>query len=342
MVEIAELDFSEWGRLLPNSGFEVFHTPEALAVLDEHATTGDLTLYGGFKGDQVVGLAPLFVEEKSVGARVVASPPPSMHVPHLGPIVMPTSPKQSKCERVNRRFTEGVLEAVGVDARTLLFVLCSPEYEDPRPYHWADQSVDVSFTFRLDVGESSPDELLKSFSRSRRREIRDARDLDVGVEVGTVEDARRIFEQTEARFSEQNEYFGLTWPFVRDLVTELDDRARVYVARGPDREFLSGIVSLYSNDTASFWLGGVRSTYDDVSMNTLLHWEILKDLAEDPALDSVTTYDMVGAGEERLSKYKAKFGPTLEPYYVVESGGVFMSLAKWTYSGVEFVRSRLS
>lgn len=339
-MDIRELDLAEWGERLPESGFEVFHVPEALSVLDRHSTTGDLRLYGGFKGDRVVGLAPLFVERK-FGLTVVSSPPPSMHVPHLGPLVMPASPKQSKCERVNQRFTQSVLEEVGTGSRTLLFVLCSPEYRDPRPYHWADQTVNVSFTYSLEVGAASPEEVIRSFSRSRRREIRNAEDLPVTIDVGTVEDARHVFEQTQSRFSEQNEYFGLTWPFVRDLVSALEDRARVYVARAPDGEFLSGIVALYSNDTASFWLGGVKSTYDNVSMNTVLHWEIVRDIAEDPALDSVTSYDMVGAGEYRLSKYKSKFGPDLVPYYVVESGGSVMSVAKSAYAGLEYLRSRL-
>ncbi|MFB6159809.1 MAG: GNAT family N-acetyltransferase [Haloferacaceae archaeon] len=339
-MELRELDLDEWGELLPDTGFEVFHTPEALSVLDEHATVGRLRLYGGFKGEQPVGLAPMFVE-REFGVTVVASPPPSMHVPHLGPLVMPTSPKQSKRERVNRTFTRELLDELGVDARTLLFVLCSAEYDDPRPYQWADQAVDVSFTYSLPVGDGSAADVMQSFSRSRRREIRNGEDLDVTVETGTVADARDVFDQTKDRFSEQNEYFGMTWSFVEDLVTALGDRARVYVARAPDGEFLSGIIALYSNDAASFWLGGVRATYENISLNTLLHWNIVRDIAEDDALASVSTYDMVGAGEYRLSKYKSKFAPDLVPYYVVESSGPFMSVAKSAYAGVESLRTWL-
>jgi hypothetical protein len=340
-MEVRELDLSEWGTALPDSKGEVFHRPAALSVLETYSPGYDLRLYGGFKGDRAVGLLPLFVRELPLGGRIVSSPPPGRHVPHLGPVVMTASPKQSKRERVNSRFVGGVLDLLDLDARSLLYVLSSPEYEDPRPFVWKDQSVNVSFTYDLDVGEQSPDDVLKTFSKSRRREIRNGADLEVTVGRGDVDDVRRVYDQTRNRFSEQDEYFGLSWPFVRDLYEELGDHARVYVARDPDGEFLSGILSLYSGDAASFWLGGVRTDYDGVSMNTLLHWEIVRDVAEDPELDGITRYDMVGAGEYRLSKYKSKFNPTLRQYYVVSSGGAKMEMAKSAYAGLSNVQSRV-
>jgi len=47
-MRIEQLDLSEWREALPDSGIEVFHRPEALATLDDHAT-GDLELYGDSK-----------------------------------------------------------------------------------------------------------------------------------------------------------------------------------------------------------------------------------------------------------------------------------------------------
>lgn len=338
-MEVRKLTLSTWEDVLPRS-HEVFHRPEALSVLADYTPGSDLHLYGGFKGEETRALVPLFVRELPFGGRVVSSPPPGMHVPHLGPLVMPTSPKQRKRERVNQTFVDGVMTELGVDSRTFLYVLCRPEYDDPRPFEWADLSVDVSFTYDLVVGDDDPETVLRTFSKSRRREIRNGRDLDVVIEQGDLEDARAIFEQTAARFSEQNEYFGLSWGFVRDLYQALGDSARAYVARAPDGEFLSGIITLYASDTASFWLGGVRTDYENTSMNTLLHWAIVRDIAVDPALESIERYDMVGAGERRLSKYKAKFNPSLRRYYVVNSGGTKMWMAKTAYTTLGSVRSR--
>lgn len=340
-MEIEQLTLSEWERELPDTGFQVFHRPELLELLVEYSGTDELRLYAGLKGDHVVALLPVFVNHTRIGLTTYSSPPPGLHVPYLGAIVMPTSPKVRKCERVNNRFTTGVLDRLDLDARSLVFLVCSPEYTDPRPYEWEELSVDTSFTYVLDVGDRSADTLLREFSKSRRREINRGEELDMVIERGDMADTEQVFEQTKERFAEQDEYYGLSWPFVESVVAVLGDRSRTYVARGPDGEFLSGIIVLYSGDTGSFWLGGVRAEYEHISINSLLHWAIIRDIAEDPELDSIMRYDMVGAGEYRLSKFKSKFGPQLRPYYVVNTGGIPMWASESAYNMVKNVQTWL-
>lgn len=329
-MRVTQVELSEWKDALPQSGFEVFHTPEALSVLDKHAG-GDLRLYGGFKGDQAVALLPVFVQER-LGGRAVLSPPPSMGVPRMGPILSPNSPKRRKQEKLNQAFTEEIIEEVRVESSLTLFrMICNTAYADPRPYVWEDLDVEPAFTYALDVDASTPDELMTSFSKSLRREIRNARDLDVEVSVEGVDGARAVFEETQSRYAEQDESFTMTWDYVRDLTTTLEDRARTYVVRDPDGRFLSGITVLYSNDMAYFWQGGTRATYENVSVNSLLHWHIIQDIADDPELEQVSQYDLMGANTKRLCRYKSKFGAELVPYYVVESGGKSMDMAKRAY-----------
>ena len=356
-MNVETLEFSDWEAALPNSGFEVFHLPEALEVLDKHAA-GELHLFGGFKGDQPIALLPVFVQERAIG-KAILSPPPSLSVPRLGPIMMPTSPKRRKQEKVNLEFTREVLEHLdadvtvsdklgaagvgpsvtdrmaraGVDPSLSLFRMsCNAEYLDPRPYVWENFSIHPRFTYVLDIGSSSPDDLLTSASKSLRREIRDGKDLDVEVSVEGIDAARTVYEDTRSRYDEQDEGFPLRWNYVRDLLEALEDRFRVYVARDPDGEYISGITVLYSNDQAYFWQGGTRGIYDGTSVNGLLHWNIVEDIANDPPVESVKKYDLMGANTENLCRYKAKFGADLVPYYVVESGGAGMDVAKKAYS----------
>jgi hypothetical protein len=326
------MTLAEWDRALPERGFEVFHRPSALEVLDSH-TDADLRLFGGFKGDRPVALLPLFVSERAVGTAVL-SPPPGMGVPRLGPLTMPASPKRRKREKVNHEFVETVLEELDVDRFDRLFrAICPPSYTDPRPFGWADLDVETAFTYRIDPDGRSADDLLGSFSKSLRREIRDARDLDLHVEVEVGEAIRTVYEETRARYAEQDREFSLSWPYVRDLTDALaaEDRCRVYVARTGDDEFVGGITVLYSNDVAYFWQGGTRTIHEGVGVNGLLHWRVLRDLVEDPPRESVTGYDLMGANTERLCRYKSKFGGELVPYYVVESRGRPMAIAKRTY-----------
>lgn len=356
-MNVETLELSEWEAALPTDGFEVFHRPEALDVLADHAD-GSLYLFGGFKGDQPIALLPVFVQERAVGSAVL-SPPPSLGVPRLGPITMPTSPKRRKREKINLEFTREVLdhldadatvsdrlEAAGLDnsvtdrlsragldpSLTIVRLECGPAYADPRPYGWEGYAITPRFTYVLEVGSSSPDELLKNASKSLRREIRDGKDLDVEVSVEGIEAARTVYEDTKARYDEQGEGFPLRWEYVQDLLSALEDRYRVYVARDPDGEYVTGITVLYSNDVAYFWQGGTRGIYEGTSVNSLLHWAIVEDIAEDPPVESVHAYDLMGANTENLCRYKAKFGADLVPYYVVESRGAGMDIAKKAYS----------
>lgn len=331
-MNLQRIDESEWADALPDSGFEVFHTPEALAVVGRHAD-GELQLYAGYNGDRPVALLPIVVQNRAAGSAAL-SPPPALGIPRLGPLLMPASPKRRKRERLNRQFTDELLEALGARDRWTLFrTICSPTYPDPRPYTWAGFDVEPAFTYSLDTAGRSTDDLLKSFSKSLRREIRDGRELDVTVGVEPVEEVRSVYEDTATRYREQGTRFALDWPYVRDLTNALaaTDRCRVYVARTPEGAFLSGITVLYSNDAAYFWQGGTRTTHEGVSINSLLHWRIIEDLVEAPPRESVTRYDLMGANTERLCRYKSKFGADLQPYYVVETDSRYMDVAKRAY-----------
>jgi hypothetical protein len=334
-MRVEPIEIDEWESVLPDTGFEVFHAPAALEVLGEHVD-GDLRLFAGYKGDQPVGLMPVVVAER-LFSTLVFSPPPGMSVPRLGPVLMPQSPKRRKQEKVNRRFTVAVLEEIESDSPLELFrMLCNTTYADPRPFRWQDFDLGTQFTYQLDLDGREPESVRSDFSKSLRRDVRDAEGLDVTVERGGRNDARAIYEQTRARYEEQGRNYPLSWAYVSDLVASLleTDRARIYVARDESGQFLTGITVLYSNDAAYFWQGGTRTVHEGVGLNSLLHWRIIEDIVDDPPRESVTTYDLMGANTERLCQYKSKFGAELVPYYVVESGGRTMALAKKTYQAL--------
>ncbi len=328
-MRIEQLELSEWGETLPESGIEPFHTPEALRVIDEH-TPGELHLFGGFKGQEPVGLFPLHTRSK-FGGCLLTSPPLGLGIGRLGPIIMSSSPKQRKKERTNETFIETVLDELDIDRRsTLVRLACSPHYTDPRPFQWNGFDITPAFTYRIETGGSDREELLQSFSRDLRKEIRKRDEVDISTRTGGIDGARRTHESISQRFEEQNQRLPLSWRFIRDLFEALDDRIRVYVAESDTGEFLSGMIIVYSNDTAHFWKGGAKAQRT-VSPNSLLHWHVLEDIYTDPQLESVENYDLYTANNERLTRYKSKFGGTPTAYYLIESTGIATKVAKGVY-----------
>lgn len=330
-MEVERIGLEEWRDALPSSGFEVFHHPDVLSVLDAH-TDSELRLYGGFKGQQAVALVPVWVSERAVG-KAVLSPPPSMTVPRLGPLVMPNSPKRRKKEKLHGEVVDALVEDLTIDdTKTLFRMSCPLGFEDPRPFRWHGLDVDTLFTYVVDAEDGDIDDVMKSFSRSLRRDMRKLDEVPMSVEVGGLDAAMTVYDDLTARYEEQGETPPATAPLVRDIVRNLDSsRCRTYVARDDAGDYLGGIVVLYSNDHAYYWLGGARVTRENVSVNTLLHRVILEDVLNDEELESVTGYDLMGANTERICKYKAKFNGELVPYHVAESDSVVMSGAKMAY-----------
>ncbi|WP_416841517.1 lipid II:glycine glycyltransferase FemX [Haloferax sp. DFSO52] len=329
-LHLEQLTLDEWDETLPNTGVDVFHSSAVLGAIDQHFD-GEMHLLGAYKGEQPVALLPLFERKNAIG-RVLVSPPPSMGIPYIGPVMMPNSPKQSVYESINNDFSKLVVDELGVRSnRAFIRILCSPSYVDPRPFEWAGFSVTPAFTYRIDLASQSLDEVQGRFSSSLRKEIRKAQGFDVTVEDEGVEGARLVYDDVISRYDEQDEAFGMPWEFLESVVEGLGENCRVYIVRDPDGEYLSGIVVPFSHEVGYYWIGGARSSYGGVSINNLIHWEILEDIAHDDALESVTKYDLVGANTERLCDYKSKFGGELVPYYTVESAGVGMNIAKRTY-----------
>lgn len=334
-MHVEERRFSEWADAQPERGIGVLHAPEALRVVDQHSP-GELRLFSGFKGQEAVGLFPINVRSK-FGARVLTSPPLGFGIGRLGPIVMEKSPKQRKQESANKEFIRKVLDTVDADAPLTLFrTACSTRYRDPRPFEWSGFDVSSAFTYRLDLADRTADQVLESFARNLRREIRKQDDVEFSIRTAGMKAAKHTYRSWMERFEEQGQRHPLAWEFVRDLLEALDERARVYVAESPDGEFISGMIILYSNDTAYAWIGGTKTTKTSVSPNTLLHWRIIQDILTDPELEGIKVYDQGGANTERLAKYKSCLGGALTEYYLIESNSSGMAVAKRIYKMVAY------
>lgn len=333
-MQVQRISLGEWAEVLPAAKSEVFHKPEVLAVLAEHAP-GDLRLYCGYRGDEPVALLPAFVREAPVGTAVL-TPPPGFSVPRLGPVMNETSSKRRKQEQTNRKFTEAVLDATGArDALTLFWSVGGVGYADPRPYAWEGFDITPKHAYRLDLADETADEILAGFTRDLRSEIRKFEEVDLNVDVGGPDAAVRIYDDYRERFAEQGANFPTPRAYTRDLVEALDDRARAYTAETPDGEFLGGITVLYSDDTAYFWQGGMRANYQGLSVNSWLHWRIIEDVLRNPELAAIERYDLGRAVDDRLARYKSKFGSALVPYYEVKSGEL-VDVAKRAYKFVTY------
>ncbi len=312
-IEIQEADDStleRWNSYVEQSdGTTPFHRREALAHLAETANA-EVRYLVGYKGQEPVGLFPIFVTTKGP-FRLVYSPPPHLEVYYLGPALLNFSKlKQRKAERRHREFIDGALAWIDeeidpsyMDIRTV------DEYTDLRPFAWNGFDVSPSYTYILDL---TTEDLLMQFSRDARSNVRN-RDEDCTIREAGVEGIEAVISQIQARHAAQGKEYRITPEFVTELYERLPDgRVRPYVCER-DGDILGGMVTLEAGDTIYRWQGGAKSDVE-FPINDLLDWHIIQDARE----RGLTRYDLVGANLPRLCRYKSKFGPDPVAYYTVQ------------------------
>lgn len=312
-IEITTLTDSEsdsWNNYVERAPqASPFHRYEALNLLAQETESKLYTLIG-FKGQEPVGLLPLF-ESKQGPFRQVASPP-ELEVFSLGPALLNFRKlKQRKGERRHQQFIEGCLDWIeehlnpdSVDIRTVT------GYNDLRPFIWRGYDVSPSYTYVVDLTPDE-DELLMSFSSDARSNIRDDMNESVDIQHCGIEGIEPIVGRIRDRHREQNKSYSLTPQFVEALYRRLPVGVmRVYTVQ-VEEETVGGMITFEQNETVYRWQGGAK-TGSDLPANDILDWQIMSDAKS----RGFTRYDLVGANSPRLCRYKSKFDPDPVEYYV--------------------------
>ncbi|WIV66795.1 lipid II:glycine glycyltransferase FemX [Natrialbaceae archaeon AArc-T1-2] len=316
-IEVTELDAAtdreEWNRYVDRGKrTNPFYRTEALALQAEDTDT-TLHLLAGFKGQEPIGLFPIFAYRKGPLTAAFSPAPYSWSIP-LGPTMLNVDKlKQRKADRRIRRFLAGCLEWVDRELSPLYAKFEVAELEDVRPFTWNEYDVSPGHTYVVDL-EGSAEELLERFSSDARNNVRNADDDAYVVEEGDGDDVNRIVEQVRARYESQDRAFQLSTSFARSLYEALPDgRLRPYVCR-VDGAFVGGILVVESDTTRYRWQGGVKPDTDvSLPVNDLLDWTVMRDGLE----AGLERYDLVGAGVPSINRYKAKFNPRLETHYTI-------------------------
>lgn len=317
----------EWDEHVERStGGTPFHYYSVLETIADYA---DATLHTpiAYKGQEPVGVYPLF--ERSKGpVSVVFSPPPNLNIPYLGPLLLNTEGLKRRRQDVrNHRLVEAYEEWIENEiSPRFTNIRTSVGYGDVRPFAWSGYRTVPRFTYEIDLRVDS-DELLERFSSGARSNVQSEYDVEYTIEQGNPDDIDRIVTQVRERHEDQGESFPLPSALVQDLYERLDAGAvRPYVCR-IDGSFVGGIVCIENEHTIYGWFGGAK-TDTDLPANDLLDWYICQDAIE----RGLERYDLVGANHERIYPYKAKFSPTLRTYYSLRRGTVEMNLISKLYT----------
>ncbi|WP_411968994.1 lipid II:glycine glycyltransferase FemX [Haloferax sp. YSSS75] len=308
-------DIDKWDDYVEQSpNGNLFHQYAALEVQAKHANA-ELYPLIGFKGQEVVGLFPVFNITKGP-IQTVFSPPPELRVAYLGPALLNMGHmKQRKRESRHHEFIDNCFEWIQNEIRPqYTHIRLDGTHDDLRAFTWNDFDISPSYTYHVDLTAGEED-VLMSFSSDARANIRNAPEDSFTIEEGGLEEIELIIEQVTDRYENQGISFRTSAEFVKDLYTNLPaGQIRPYTLR-VDGDFVGGILVTDYKGMVSRWQGGVRTDIDvDIAVNDLLDWHVMSDAIERDR----ETYDLVGADNRRINRYKSKFNPSLVPFYSLE------------------------
>lgn len=317
----------DWNDLVAQSPSSTpFHRDEVLSTIAEYSGT-TLHRYVGYKGQEPVGVFPLFAMRKGP-ISTAFSPPPDLKITYLGPATLNVEKlSQRKRERRNRRFVEGCLEEL---ERTVgpkfVNVRTSHRLEDPRPFIWNDYDSTPRYTYVVDL-TLDPETLLMEFSSDARKNVRT--DDDYVLREADAETSAELVRRITERHDDQGVDFAVPPSFVADLHERLPDGVlRTYVCES-DGDLVGGLVVLSDGEVAYRWLSWADHDAD-VPAADLLDWRAIEDASE----EGCSAYDLVGANDPRLSKFKAKFAPELRDYASLQDGSRGMTTAAGLYNRI--------
>ena len=305
-VELLE-DKDRWDQFIESSPQgSLFHKWDFLKTVERHSGHRFLP-YSVYTGEQLRCIFPFFIG-KDHGLTVMNSPPPNTQIPYLGPAFDPSveARRATAKEKIFDQVTDEVCGEIEKIAPNYVSITTVPNFLDVRSFIWKNYREHFRMTYAIDL-EKSLDEIWASFSNGCRRGIR-----KLGAhspEIQQTDDVSALLRIWRQRFSE----LGVQVPllsdsYLKDLVAAFPQDVTVYNLLIDGRLATAIAFCIMQEERYHWWIGGVN-VRKDLSAVDYLIWEVVQRAQSEG-------FKRLDLGEgDLLSGYKAKFDPTLEPFW---------------------------
>ncbi|MFT4771266.1 MAG: hypothetical protein ACI9CP_000379 [Cryomorphaceae bacterium] len=197
-----------------------------------------------------------------------------------------------------------------------------PEIKDIQPFKQVEFKSDVSYTYLLEIGEKTEQDLLSEMSSERRKNIRDAEKKDYEVRVNSGSEAIVTLVQGTLESnglkskSEQLTHF----------IKEGKDKVFTVAVFRKD-ELQSAAVIALDKSKAYYLAGGTKK--ETAEAGALVLWRAILEAQK----HSVKHFDFLGSSNPAIEKFFRGFGGELTPYFRIIADNIvfdFLRSAKRT------------
>ncbi|MCK5643435.1 MAG: GNAT family N-acetyltransferase [Gammaproteobacteria bacterium] len=324
-----ESDLELWDEVVNKSPHgTIFHQIEWLQIVETH-TKSKLYPLIVYKGSEIVGIFPIFLQKKAF-LKLVFSPPPKCAIPYLGPILVNYDDlKQNNKEKLLNEFIKQVDNFIFTEIRPN-YVSFSLSYQllDARFFKWNGYQIVPEYTYVLDLSKGT-DNLWMQMSRHLRNEIKKASKVNIFVECGAKEDIFFVYNMVVERYREQNMQFPITKEYLCNIVNNFSENVKV-VKVSDHNQIIGGIILINYKDVSLMWSGRYKTNYGNIAVNDYLQWECMRWLIK----NNFGYFDLVGANTQRLIEYKAKYNPTLKTHFTVKKTKGLVTFVEYIYTNL--------
>jgi len=319
-----------WDSLVEKSPHgTIFHTWKFLKIVEKH-TNSKLYPLIGMKGTTPAGIYPLFFQKRFF-LKMVFSPPPHVAVPYLGPAFVDYDKlKQSKKESIFVGFQRSVDEFISSEfGADYIYISTPPGLLDSRPLRWTGYDTRPVYSYLIDL-TSGIDHIWKQLKKKLRQNINKERKRGIRIEEGSKNELEMIYNLLLERYEEQKRIVTVPKDYLLELYNCLyPENMKIHIAKYQD-EFIGGLIDLYYKDRASSWIGNPKPRLESINATDLLQWEAIKTAYD----NGCKYYEEIGAGTERLCRYKSKFNPELSIHFSATKYNLLGYLAENSYVGI--------
>lgn len=327
-IEIVN-DKDLWDRFIYDSPYGMlFHRWDFLKIIEKH-TGYHLLTYGVYKGEELIGVIPMFYK-KTMGVKLVYSPPQGTlaYIPYMG-LVM-SNAYAGFSQRKKELYLDMAWSDISHELKKLSANYASitfpQQMDDVRPFIWDGYKVLPLHTYMLDL-----DKPLKmiwdDFEKDCKRKISDA--TKSGLSIERTYDVEALFNLMIGRLTNVNDsetFFHRQSPdYVKDMLITFPHNIKMYVVYSGS-QLVGAKVNYEYKDRCVSWMGNM-AVNGGVSASEYVTWELVKKAKE----AGYKWYEIWGGDIKRLNMFKSKFNPVLVPYYHIEKKDAVGKLADLGY-----------
>jgi lipid II:glycine glycyltransferase (peptidoglycan interpeptide bridge formation enzyme) len=321
-------ELKKWDSLIEVSPYgTIFHTLNWLKIAEKH-TNSKLYPLIGLKGEEVIGVFPVFYKKKGP-FKMVFSPPPKVGIPYMGPVLLGYEKlKQEKKESLIINFFKGVDNFIQNNFKPeYIHFKLPPGLIDCRPFKWLGYQVEPMYGYMLDISVGLSD-LESNFSMQARRNIKKAKKDGMNIELGSKEELLVLYEWLYDRYKEQK----IKIPISKDYLIAVFDKyfpknLKVFIIRYQE-DIISGGIKLCCKDRIIDWVGQPKTTVR--TSNDFLHWGVMKWGLE----HKLKYYEILGANTQSICQFKSKFSPSLDIYFEIKKATLSGIVAEKLYKKI--------